>query len=300
MKVFVTGATGFVGAAVVRDMLAHGHQVLGLARSPGGEQALRGMGAEPLAGSLEALDTLRAGVDRADAVVHTGFMHDFSRYAEACAMDRAAIMALGAAVGTSGKPFVVTSGLAALDAAGRSAVETDRALPPSARYPRASEAAAADLNGQGIRTSVMRLPPSVHGGGDHGFVPLLIQMAREKGLSAHVGAGVNLWPAVHVGDAASAYRRAVEHGPHAGAWHAVAEEGVPFKAIAQAIAAGLGVPCLSLEPDAAPGHFGWFQDFARIDQAASSALTRARLGWSPQGPGLISDIRDGGYFSGAA
>ncbi|QTL03412.1 SDR family oxidoreductase [Aquabacter sp. L1I39] len=294
MKVFVTGATGFVGVAVVEELLAQGHEVLGLARSAASAARLRAMGAEPLAGDLEAHAVLRSGAAVADAVIHTGFIHDFARFAQSCAIDRAAILALGE--GASGKPFVVTSGLAALDAAGRRAVETDRALPPSERYPRASEWAAETLSARGISTSVMRLPPSVHGPGDHGFVPMLIEMARRSGVSGYGGQGANVWPAVHVRDAARAYRLTVERGPASVTCHAVAEEGVPFREIAKAIAEGLGLPCVSLSPGEARRHFGWFEGFAALDQSASSAATRARLGWQPDGPGLLSDIAHAGYF----
>lgn len=294
MNVFVTGATGFVGAAVVEELLAHGHQVLGLARSAASAQRLRALGAEPLAGDLEARDTLRRAADAADAVIHTGFIHDFARFAQSCAIDRAAILALGE--GAAGKPLVVTSGLASLDAAGRRAVEGDRAFPPSEHYPRASEWAAHDLGARGIPASVMRLPPSVHGPGDHGFVPMLIEMARRSGVSAYREEGGNAWPAVHVRDAARAYRLAVEQGPGAETFHAVAEEGVPFREIAQAIAEGLSLPCVSLSPVDAQRHFGWFAGFASMDQPTSSAATRARLGWQPDGPGLLEDMRHAGYF----
>lgn len=296
MKVFVTGATGFVGAAVTRELLAHGHQVLGLARSGRSADRLRQMGAEVLRGDLDAPETLRPGAQAADAIIHTGFMHDFSHFAEACAIDRAAIETLGAAIENTGKPLIVTAGLASLDAAGRVAVETDRALPPSDAYSRASEAAAKALSGRGIPTSVMRLPPSVHGRGDHGFVPMLIDIARRKGLSACIGEGENAWPAVHVHDAARAFRLALERGPSAETYHAVAEQGVPFRKIAEAIAIGLGVSFVSLTTDEARDHFGWFFGFASIDQPASSDRTRARLGWSSTGPDLLMDIMEGGYF----
>ena len=296
MRVFVTGATGFVGTAVTRELIAHGHDVLGLARSEAGAQALTAMGARVHRGALEQPDTLQAGAKDCDGVIHTGFLHDFSRFAHACAMDKAAIEAMGLALAGANKPLIVTAGLASLDAPGAAALESDPAAPPSDAYPRASEAAASALSAQGIATSVMRLPPSVHGAGDHGFVPMLIDMARSKGVSAYIGAGDNGWPAVHVGDAARAFRLAVERGPSAETYHAVGEENLHFRQIAEAIGAGLGLPCASLSQDEARHHFGWFFPFASIDQPASSAQTRARLGWAPTGPGLLADIRTAGYF----
>jgi nucleoside-diphosphate-sugar epimerase len=296
MDVFITGATGFVGAAVTREFLRCGHRVLGLARSARSAAALEQAGAQALRGDLADAAALRAGVKRCDAVVHAGFVHDFARFAEACALDRAAIETLGDAVGASGKPLIVTAGVAFLDAGGRVAVESDRGFPPSDAYPRASEATAESLSARGVPTGVMRLPPSVHGAGDRAFVPMLIDIARRTGRSAHIGEGGNLWPAVHVSDAAQAFRLAVERGATAETWHAVAEEGVAFRAIAEAIADGLGVPCVSLDADAARAHFGWLFGFASIDQPTSSARTRARLGWSPLGPDLLTDIRTSGYF----
>lgn len=297
MKVFVTGATGFVGTAVTRELLAHGHQVLGLARSDRGADALSRIGAEIIRGDLEVPETLRRGAEAAEAIIHTGFMHDFSRFAEACAIDRAAIETLGSAIEGSDKPLIVTAGVASLDAAGPLAMESDLALPPSAVYPRASEVAAQALTARGIPTGVMRLPPSVHGKGDHGFVPMLIDMARQKGRSAYIGEGSNAWPAVHVDDAARAFRLAVEAGPGAGTFHAVAEQGVPFRRIAETIAGGLGVPCVSLGEDEARNHFGWFFGFASVDQPTSSEKTRADLGWNSTGPDLLTDIVQAGYFA---
>ena len=300
MKVFVTGATGFVGTAIVRELLAHGHQVLGLARSARSIETLRLAGADALRGDLEAPETLRTGAESCDAIIHAGFVHDFSRFAQACATDRAAIETMGAAIENTGKPFVVTAGLASIAATGAVAIETDPAFPPSDAYPRASEAAAQALCHRGIPTSVLRLPPSVHGRGDHGFVPMLIDIARRTGRSAYIGDGDNLWPAVHVDDAARAYRLLVEGGARLETCHAVAEQGVPFRKIAEAIAAGLDLPCLSLTGDAAQAHFGWFFGFAALDQPASAAWTRQNLGWVPTGPDLLGDIAKAGYFTTAA
>ncbi len=299
MKVFVTGATGFVGAAVVEDLLAHGHQVLGLARSDGSAQKLAKAGAGVLRGDLEAPETLREGAVTSDAIVHAGFVHDFSRFPAACAIDRAAIETLGAAIEGTRKPLIVTAGVAFLNAQGAAAVETDAGFPPSDAYPRASEAAAKALSDRGIPTNVMRLPPSVHGPGDHGFVPMLIEIARRKGRSAYIGEGGNAWPAVPVRDAARAFRLAIERGQGSGTYHAVAEQGVPFRTIAEAIAAGLGVACVSLSAAEARDHFGWFFDFASINQPTSSEQTRTDLGWSPTGPDLLTDIRQAGYFGAA-
>jgi nucleoside-diphosphate-sugar epimerase len=297
MKVFVTGATGFVGAAVVGELLAHGHQVLGLARSDRSADGLGRMGVEVLRGDLEAPETLRQGALTSDAVIHTGFVHDFSRFAAACAIDRTAIETLGAAVENTKKPLVVTAGVAFLDAAGPVAVEADPTFPPSDAYPRASDAAARALSDRGIPTNVMRLPPSVHGKGDHGFVPMLIDIARRTGRSAYIGDGDNAWPAVHVHDAARAFRLAVERGPSAEKYHAVAEQDVPFRKIAEAIANGLGVPCVSLSVEGARQHFGWFYGFASLGQRTSSDRTQARLGWNPTGPDLLTDILHAGYFT---
>lgn len=296
MRVFVTGATGFVGAAVVRELLSHGHQVLGLARSERSQTELRKLGAEALRGDLQAPETLRQGAALADAIVHAGFIHDFSRFAEASAIDATAIETLGEAIENTEKPLIVTAGVAFLDATSPLAVESDPAFPPSPDYPRASETAAKALSDHGIPTSVMRLPPSVHGMGDHAFVPMLIDIARQKGLSAYIKDGRNAWPAVHVHDAARAFRLAVERGPSTETYHAVAEQGVPFRKIAEAIAVGLGIPSVSLSEEDARQHFNWFYSFASIDQPTSSDRTRTLLGWSPEGADLLTDIRYAGYF----
>lgn len=296
MKVFVTGATGFVGTAVTRELLANGHQVLGLARSDQSADKLRQLGAEALRGDLETPRALNQGAMASEAVIHTGFIHDFSRFAEACEIDRAAIETLGAAIENTQKPLIVTAGVAFIEAAGTITIENDPAFPPSATYPRASEAVARTLSDQGILTSVMRLPPSVHGMGDHGFVPILIDIARQKGVSAYIGEGENAWPAVHVHDAARAFCLAIERGPRNEMYHAVAEQGIPFRQIAEAIAIGLDVPCVSVTADEARDHFGWFFDFASIDQPTSSAVTRAILGWNPAGPDLLTDLMETEYF----
>ena len=298
MKVFVTGATGFVGTAVVRELLAHGHQVLGLARSERSVIELQKAGADTLRGDLEAPETLRLGAQNCDAIIHAGFVHDFSRFAEACAIDRTAIETIGAAIGDAGKPLIVTAGVAFLNAAGAVTVEADPAFPPSDEYPRASEAAARALSDRGVPASVMRLPPSVHGKGDHGFVPMLIEIARRTGRSAYIDDGNNVWPAVHVYDAAQAFRLAIERGPSVETYHVVAEQGIAFRKIAEAIATGLELPCVSLSVEEAQEHFGWFFGFASIDQLTSSDRTQERLGWNPAGPDLLTDIIKAGYFTG--
>lgn len=293
MRIFVTGATGFVGSAIVHELLSTGHVVIGLTRSDRGAEALAAMGAEVHRGSLEDPASLQDGAGRSDAVIHTAFNHDFSKFAANCAEDRRAIEAMGEALTGSDRPLLVTSGLAGLSR-GQVASEADL---PDTHGPRASEIATAAVAARGVRASVVRLAPSTHGLGDHGFVPHLIRLAREKGVAAYIGDGQNRWPGVHRLDAARLYRLAIERGVETGPFHATDEEGVPFKAIAEVIGRRLGVPVVSMNADEAAAHFGWFVRFAGMDMPASSARTRSVLGWQPEQPGLVADLDQPGYFA---
>lgn len=293
MRVFVTGASGFVGSAVVKELIGAGHQVVGLARSEANAAALKAAGADTHRGSLEDGESLRQGARGADGVIHCAFNHDFSRWAQNCELDRRAIEALGEGLAGSDKPLIITSGTALL-APGRLADEDAKAESTIPRV--ASEQAADALAGRGVRAMVMRLPPSVHGDGDHGFVPRLIAIARERGSAAYVGEGANRWPAVHRLDAARLYRLALEKGVGGGRYHAIGEEGVRFREIARVIGEKLGLPQVSLTGEEAEAHFGWFAMFAGIDAPASGARTKAAMGWAPRQVGLIADLEKGKYF----
>jgi nucleoside-diphosphate-sugar epimerase len=295
MRVFVTGATGFVGSAVVQELLNAGHKVLGLARSEAGAASLAAAGAEVLRGSLEDLDSLRRGVLAADGVIHTAFNHDFSKFAENAAAERRALEAIGTSLEGSERPLIVTSGVALL-APGRIANEADVRAPNPA-LPRDPEEVASALTASGLRASVVRLAPSVHGVADHGFIPRLIAIAREKAVSAYVGDGLNRWPGVHRLAAAAVYRLALEKSEAGARYHAVAEQGVPFKEIAGVIGRRLNVPVVSMRPDEANEHFGWFAMFTGMDVPASSQRTQELLGWRPSGPALLADIDQPGYYA---
>jgi nucleoside-diphosphate-sugar epimerase len=292
MRVFVTGASGFIGSAVVSELIAAGHEVLGLARSDSTADAVEAAGARVHRGDLDDWESLRAGAESADGVIHLAFNHDFTKYTGAAETDRRAIDTLGEALTGSDRPLVVTSGLAGF-ALGRTMTEDDAADPNS---PRASEHAALAFTSRGVRVSVLRLPPSVHGEGDHGFVPRLIDIARENGVAAYPGDGSNRWPAVHRIDAARLFRLALESAPTGARLHAIGDEGVPVRSIAEAIGRHLGLPVTSIAQDAAADHFGWLGTFFSLDVPASSAATRELLGWHPSRPGLLDDLNEGHYF----
>ncbi len=278
----------------MRELLDNGHEVTGLARSDVAAASVAAAGAQVQRGSLDDLDSLRRGAAASDGVIHTAFIHDWTNFAQSCEADTRAIATLGEVLAGSHRPLLVTSGVAVVRP-GELATE-DMPAPFIPEFPRASERAAAAVGAQGVRTGVVRLAPTTHGDGDHGFVPILIGLAREKGVSAYVGDGSNRWPAVHRLDAARVYRLALEKGAAGANFHAIAEEGIPFHEIAEAIGRGLGVPVVSKTPEEAAQHFGWFARFAAIDCPASSAKTRAELGWKPVQPELLADLGHGTYF----
>jgi nucleoside-diphosphate-sugar epimerase len=296
MRVFVTGATGFVGSAIVSELIAAGHKVLGLARSDATAASLAAAGADVHRGSLEDTESLRGGAAAADGVIHTAFIHDFSKFKDNCETDRRAVEALGFALAGSDRPLIVTSATGLLTP-GRLAIEEDMAASGPTAIPRvATEEAAAAVAARGVRVSVIRLPPSVHGDGDHAFVPHLIGIAREKGVSAHVDDGQNRWPAVHRLDAARLYRLVLEKGTAGANYHGLAEEGIALRDIAGVIGRRLNVAVVSKTREEAADHFGRFAHFAALDNPASSQRTRELLGWQPTQPGLMSDLDRARYF----
>jgi nucleoside-diphosphate-sugar epimerase len=296
MRVFVTGATGFIGSSVVRELIGAGHEVVGLARSDRAAATLADAGAEVQRGSLEDLDSLAAAAAAADGVIHTAYIHDFSRMADAAQADQRAIETLGAALEGSNRPLVITTGTALVNP-GSLATEDDARDPATVGHPRAAaEPLAKGLAGRGVRSSIVRPGASVHGEGDHGFVPFLVGVARSKGVSGYIGDGANRWPAVHVLDAAHLYRLALENGPAGSVFHAIGDEGVPTRDIAEVIGRHLDVPVVSISPEDAPAHFDWMAGFWGLDVPASSALTQVRLGWSPTHVGLLEDLEQGHYF----
>jgi nucleoside-diphosphate-sugar epimerase len=297
MRVFMTGASGFVGSATTKALLKAGHAVRGLARSEESAAKLERLGATAVRGELKDVDLLAAEAKAAEGVIHCGFIHDFANFSASAVVDKAAIETFGKALAGSGKPFIATAGTAALRS-GRVGTEDEMPDPDFARHlPRVSEVTALAFAGKGLRAMVVRLPPSVHGDHDHGFVPRLIEIAREKGSAAYVGEGGNRWPAVHVGDAAEVYRLALEKGADGARYHAIGDEGVAFREIAALIGRKLRLPVVSVTREGAPAQFGWLANFAAMDVPASGRLTEERLGSRPVGPGLIADMETGTYFA---
>jgi nucleoside-diphosphate-sugar epimerase len=293
MRIFVTGASGWIGTATVAELLEAGHQVVGLARSDTAAATIAAAGAQVRRGSLHDLDVLAAGAADCDGVVHLGYSHDFTRMEAAAATDAAALTAILTALEGTGRPLAMASGVLGL-VAGRTVTEQDAADP--GRHPRIAAAnTALSYAERGVRTSAVRFAPTVHGPGDHGFIAALAAVARDKGVSAYVGDGASRWPAVHRLDAARLVRLAVEQAPAGTNLHAVAEQGVPSRDIAEAIGRSLNLPVASVPADQAAAHFGWIGPFFAIDCTASSALTQERFGWRPEQPGLIADLDAGHY-----
>ncbi len=294
MRVFLTGATGFIGSAIVPELINAGHQVLGLARSDAGAQSLSAAGGEVHRGSLEDLETLRSGAAKSDGVIHCAFDHsafgnDFSKFTEVCEKDRRAIETLGAALRGSDRPLVITSGTGMGNAAPGQPATEDHFDPNHPNPRRLSEVAGASVAERGVNVSVVRLP-QVHDTVKQGLITYAVQIAREKGASAYIGEGLNRWPAAHVLDVAQLYSLALEKHAAGSRYHAVAEEGISMREIAEVIGRGLQVPVISLAQEQAPAHFGWLAMFASFDMPASSAITRQRLAWHPTGPGLVADL----------
>jgi len=296
MRIFVTGATGFVGSAVAQELLQSGHEVMGLARSEEGARSLSAKGIKVFRGDLNDLESLKRGASQSDAVIHTGFIHDFSKFKESCEIDRKAIETMGLVLSGSDKPLIITSAIGILPS-GKLVTEETRPLSPNLNPRAATEEAADFVTAKGARVAIVRLSPSVHGQGDHGFIPILIRIAREQRASAYIDEGLNRWPAVHRLDAARVFRLALEKGFSKGArFHAVAEEGIAFKQIAEVIGKKLNVPVVRKSSDEAAAHFTWFTHFAAMNLCASSEQTKEKLGWHPEHSGLISDLEEATYF----
>jgi nucleoside-diphosphate-sugar epimerase len=295
MRVFVTGASGWIGSAVVPELLTAGHGVVGLARSGESATALRAAGAEVQHGSLDDLGSLRAGAEASDAVIHLAFKHDFSDFAGAGRTERAALDTFGDTLAGSGRPFLFAAGVAGI-APGRVATERDASPMSGPDAPRGGgEQLALSFAERGIRPVSLRFSPTAHGVGDHGFVSTIVGVARTTGVSGYIGDGSNRWPAVHRGDAARMVALALEKAPAGSVMHGVGEEGIPAREIAEAIGQQLGVPVESVAPDAAAEHFGWIGAFFGLDIPASSTLTQELLGWTPTGPTLLEDLASGAY-----
>lgn len=299
MRVFVTGASGWIGSAVVPELTAAGHDVTGLARSEASADRIRAAGARPLAGSLDDLETIRAGAAAADAVIHLGFKHDFSDFAASGRTERAVVQTIGDELAGSGRGFLFASGVAA--APGHLLTEEDPSPFSGPDAPRGGgENLAFEYADRGVRPVALRFAPTVHGVGDHGFTAQLVAIARQRGVAGWVGDGAGRWPAVHRLEAARLVRLALEQAPAGGIVHAVGEEGIPTRTIAEAIGAAVGVPAASIAPEDAAEHFGWIGAFFGMDIPASNALTRERYGWSPTGPTLLEDLAAGAYAEAVA
>lgn len=290
MRIFLTGATGFIGRAVLSELLQAGHQVVGMTRSAEGARALEAAGAEPHHGTLEDPASIQGGAEKADAVIHTAFDHDFSRFAENCDKDRRVIGALGAVLKGSDRPLLITSGIG-IGGAGHGRLASEDVFDDAHPNPRiASERAGNELLDAGVNVGVMRLP-QVHDTEKQGLITPLIAIFREKGVAAYIGEGRNRWSAGHLSDVARLYRLAIETAEPGARYHAVGEEGVETREIVETLARGLKIPAVSVPQEQAAGHFGWMALFAGVDLAASSALTQAKLSWHPKGPGLIADLK---------